>query len=184
MRVNFKKIFFIISLLSLATAAVLAQTTVVVKGKITDKTGKPVDNVSVSVLDADGRIISGASTHIEGNFVIKNVNPKYRISVSSIGYKTITRNIGSNTTFNFTIEDAQTDLGEVVVVARPPTNNGIVNISDKNLTIAAQRINAKDLEEMQASSIDQALQGRLSGVDITASSGDPGAAMNIRIRGV
>jgi len=110
MRVNFKKVFFIISLLSLATATVLAQT-IVVKGKITDKAGKPVDNVSVSILDADGRIISGAKTDIEGNFVIKNVSPKNRISVSSIGYKTITRNIGSATTLNFTIEDAQTDLG-------------------------------------------------------------------------
>lgn len=183
MRANFKKLFFIISLLLSATITMLAQT-IVVKGKVSDKNGKPIQDVSVSILDPDGRIISGASTDIEGNFVIKNVNPKNRISVSSIGYKTITRNIGSSTTFNFTLEDAQTDLGEVVVIARPPTNNGIVNVPDKNLTIAAQRINAKDLEEMQSSSIDQALQGRLSGVDITASSGDPGAAMNIRIRGV
>jgi len=39
------------------------------------------------------------------------------------------------------------------------------------------------MEEMQATSIDQALQGRIAGVDITASSGDPGAGMQIRIRG-
>ena len=71
-----------------------------------------------------------------------------------------------------------------MVVARPTSNNGLVNINERNLTTAVQRINAKELEEMQASSIDQALQGRLSGVDITATSGDPGAAMNIRIRGV
>ena len=149
MRANFKKLFFIISLLLSATITMLAQT-IVVKGKVSDKNGKPIQDVSVSILDPDGRIISGASTDIEGNFVIKNVNPKNRISVSSIGYKTITRNIGSSTTFNFTLEDAQTDLGEVVVIARPPTNNGIVNVPDKNLTIAAQRINAKDLEEMQS----------------------------------
>src|SRR6185295_9719759 len=42
---------------------------------------------------------------------------------------------------------------------------------------------AKEMEEMQAASIDQALQGRLPGVDIAATSGDPGAGLQIRIRG-
>jgi TonB-linked SusC/RagA family outer membrane protein len=55
---------------------------------------------------------------------------------------------------------------------------------ERKLTTAVASIDAKQLEEMQAASIDQALQGRLAGVDITANSGDPGAAMNIRIRGV
>src|SRR5690606_15330560 len=54
---------------------------------------------------------------------------------------------------------------------------------ERDLTIAASKINAKDMEEMQAASIDQALQGRMPGVDIAANSGDPGAGMQIRIRG-
>ena len=181
---NFRlhKLLFLLTVFCLSALAASAQ--VVIKGKITEKNGNPISGVSVSILDADGRIVSGASTDLEGNFVIKNVNTKNRISISSIGYKSITQNIGNRTVFNLSMEDTQTDLGEVVVVARPSTNNGLVNISEKNLTVAAQRINAKELEEMQVSSIDQALQGRLSGVDITATSGDPGAAMNIRIRGV
>ncbi|TMI64546.1 MAG: SusC/RagA family TonB-linked outer membrane protein [Bacteroidetes bacterium] len=181
--INIKKLFLLLSFISFTAIAATAQV-VVVRGKVADKIGKGMQGVSVSVLDADGRIVSGASTDIEGNFVIKNVNTKNRISVSNIGYKSITQSIGTRTSFNFTLEDAQSDLGEVVVVARPQSNNGMVNISERNLTTAAQKINAKELEEMQASSIDQALQGRLSGVDITATSGDPGAAMNIRIRGV
>ena len=82
------------------------------------------------------------------------------------------------------MEDSQSDLGEVVIIGRPSSSNGMVNMPEKNLTTAVSKISGKELEEMQAPSIDQALQGRLSGVDITASSGDPGAAMNIRIRGV
>jgi TonB-dependent SusC/RagA subfamily outer membrane receptor len=58
-----------------------------------------------------------------------------------------------------------------------------MNISERNITTATAKINAKELEEMQAASIDQALQGRLPGVDITVASGDPGAGMQIRIRG-
>jgi hypothetical protein len=156
--INIKKLFLLLSFISFTAIAATAQV-VVVRGKVVDKSGKGMQGVSVSVLDADGRIVSGASTDIEGNFVIKNVNTKNRISVSNIGYKSITQSIGTRTSFNFTLEDAQSDLGEVVVVARPQSNNGMVNISERNLTTAAQKINAKELEEMQASSIDQALQG-------------------------
>lgn len=156
----------------------------VLKGKVTDNEGKPLRGVSVSELDADNRIVRGTQTDIEGNFVLKNVNTKNRISISYIGYKSITQRINGRTTINLSMEDSQADLGEVVIIARPSSSNGMINVPEKNITTAVSRINAKDMEEMQAPSIDQALQGRLSGVDITASSGDPGAAMNIRIRGV
>ncbi len=157
---------------------------VVIRGKIADKKGSPLQGVSVSVMDADNRIVSGTSTDIEGNFVLKNVNTKYKLSFSFIGYKTQTIPVGTKTEFTIVMEDSQTDLGEVVIMSRPTSSNGMINIQEKNLTTAVAKISAKDLEEMQSASIDQALQGRLSGVDITASSGDPGAAMNIRIRGV
>ncbi|MEJ8819372.1 SusC/RagA family TonB-linked outer membrane protein [Lacibacter sp. H407] len=156
----------------------------VLRGKITDKEGKPIQGVSVSEMDADNRIVKGTQSDIEGNFVLKNVNSKNRISLSNIGYKTITQRINGRSSINFTMEDSQSDLGEVVIIGRPSSSNGMVNMPEKNLTTAVSKISGKELEEMQAPSIDQALQGRLSGVDITASSGDPGAAMNIRIRGV
>nr|WP_294903971.1 SusC/RagA family TonB-linked outer membrane protein [uncultured Lacibacter sp.] len=166
----------------LLTVTVFAQE--VLRGRVTDKEGKPLQGVSVSELDADSRIVRGTQTDIEGYFVLKNVNTKNRISVSYIGHKSVTQRINGRTSINFSLEDSQADLGEVVIIARPSSSNGMINIPEKNLTTAVARINAKELEEMQAPSIDQALQGRLSGVDITASSGDPGAAMNIRIRGV
>jgi len=157
----------------------------VLRGKITDKSGKPIQGVSVSELDADNRIVKGAQSDVAGNYVLNNANgAKNRISVSFIGYKSITQKINGRTSINFTLEEQQGDLGEVVITARPTSSNGMMNIPEKNLTTAVAKINAKEMEEMQAPSIDQALQGRLSGVDITASSGDPGAAMNIRIRGV
>jgi TonB-linked SusC/RagA family outer membrane protein len=161
-----------------------ASAQVLIKGKVADKKGNPVEGASVSVVDADDRIISGTTTDIEGNFVVKNVNTKHKLSITSIGYKTFTVAINTKTDFSIQLDQAGADLGEVVIFSRPQTSNGLVNISEKDLTTAVSRISAKDMEEMQAASIDQALQGRLSGVDITASSGDPGAAMNIRIRGV
>lgn len=156
----------------------------IIRGRVTDKKDQtPIQHVSIAEVDADGRIVKGIATDIDGNFALKISNPKDKISVSYIGYKTITQNISGRTTLNITLEQENSQMTDVVVVAQSRTNNGNMNISDRDLTVATAKINAKDLEEMGASSIDQALQGRLSGVDIAATSGDPGAGMSIRIRG-
>lgn len=157
----------------------------IVKGKIVDKkTGLAISDASVTEIDADDRIIKGTKTDIEGNFVLRISNSKNRISISYIGYKSVVQPLNGRTTINFQLEDANASLNEVVVVAARSVDNGMMPVRERNSTIAASRVSAKDLEEMQAASIDQALQGRMAGVDITATSGDPGAAMNIRIRGV
>ncbi len=162
----------------------VAQEQQVVKGQITDKTTKkPVQHVSVSEVDGDGRIIKGTSTDIEGNFVLKLSNPKNKISISYIGFKTVTQAVNGRSTINIALEDANNESGSAVIVASRRTNNGFSNIADRDLTTATAKINATALEQVPAVTIDPALQGRLAGVDITASSGDPGAAMSIRIRG-
>jgi hypothetical protein len=158
---------------------------VVIRGKITDKkTKEAMQGVSVSELDADGRIIKGGSSDIEGNYVLRVTNPKNRLSVSFVGYKTNSVNINGRATINFEMESSESELEQVVVVASRRVETGMTAVAERDLTTAVSRIDAKQMEEMQAASIDQALQGRLAGVDITATSGDPGAAMNIRIRGV
>ena len=167
--------------------AVVAQTTgtSIVRGRITDlKTKEAVQGASVSEVDADGRILKGAATDIEGNFILKVTNTRNKLSVSYVGYKTITVNISSRSTINFQLDPGGADLQEVVVVSSRGIDNGLGSQLEKNLTTSVAKIDAKVLEEMSSASIDQALQGRLAGVDITATSGDPGAAMNIRIRGV
>lgn len=157
----------------------------VVRGKVTEKKNKqPVHGASVTEVDADGRIIKGTSTDIEGNYVLRITNPKNSVSVSYIGFKTNAVSIGGKITINLQLEETTGDAGEVIVVSRRNNDNGMMSVKDRNSTVSTARISAKDLEEMPAASIDQALQGRLSGVDITATSGDPGAAMNIRIRGI
>ena len=180
------KAFGMILVMGIVQAGLFAQAPVkILRGKVTDKAGKPIQGASVAEMDADNRFVNGAQTDVSGNYAIKNPNvDKNRLTVTIIGYKSATEKIGGRLTINFKLEEQAGDLGEVVITGGRTTSNGMLNISDKNLTTAVAKINAKDLEEMQSASIDQALQGRLSGVDITATSGDPGAAMNIRIRGV
>ena len=177
---------FIFALLTAGTAGAqdAAPDALIVRGRIVDKKdGSPVQNASVAEIDADNRIVKGVSTDINGNFALKIANAKHRISVSYIGYKTVVQSIGTKTTLNFSLDQEGRQLEDVIITAQPKSNNGNLSVNDRDLTYSVSKIDARNLEEMGAVSIDQALQGRLSGVDITASSGDPGAGMSIRIRG-
>lgn len=175
--------FLLISLLG--SISLLAQdAALIIRGRVVDKKSRlPIQHVSVSEVDADNRTVRGIATDIDGNFALRISNPKDRISFSYIGYKSITQAIKAGGTLTIQLEQENANMGDVVIVSYKQTNNGNLNISDKNSTLATAKIDAKVMEEMSSASIDQALQGRISGVDITATSGDPGAGMSIRIRG-
>ena len=156
----------------------------IVRGTVTDKKdNSPVAHVSITEMDADGRTIRGVSSDIDGNFALKINNSRDKISFAYIGFITQTIEIKGRTTINVKLESSSTEMGEVIVVSGPKTNNGNLNVADRDLTTASAKVNAKDLEELGSATIDQALQGRMSGVDISASSGDPGAPISIKIRG-
>jgi TonB-linked SusC/RagA family outer membrane protein len=181
MKVLITKISCLLFALVFANAA-FAQS-VTIQGTITGANKKPVEQVTVAEVDADGRTIRAVKTDVEGNFVIKLSSTKNKLSISHISFRSQVLPVNSRTTFNITMEGNSRDLGDVVIVSQRKVDNGNVAIPERELTTAQSHIAAKDLEEMQATSIDQALQGRLPGVDITANSGDPGAGMQIRIRG-
>jgi TonB-linked SusC/RagA family outer membrane protein len=182
MKIVLTKIVCLLLVILFSTVGVFAQSTTV-QGRILGVNKTPVDHVTVAEVDADGRTIRAVKTDVDGNFVIKISNPKNKLSLSHISYRSQSFSINARTTFNISMESNSKDLGDVVVVSQRKVSNGNIDIPERELTTAQSHIAAKDLEEMQATSIDQALQGRLSGVDITASSGDPGAGMQIRIRG-
>ncbi|UKT64212.1 SusC/RagA family TonB-linked outer membrane protein [Pedobacter mucosus] len=156
-----------------------------VKGKIIDKKDKqPIIGASVVIVDKDRRVIKGVSSDIDGNYSLPVADKTYRIAVSYIGYKSTSPLAIDKAVINFQLEPSDNQMDEVQIVSRAKADNGSgMNIDKRDQTSAISTINAKELEDMQAASIDQALQGRLAGLDIAASSGDPGAPMQIRIRG-
>lgn len=181
-----KKIFACIGLLICFTAfqmPVKAQQKITVQGRVLDAKKNPMAGVTIAEVDAEQRTINAVKTDVDGNFAIKISNTNNKLSFSYIGFKTITQNINDKSTINVSMEAKDNGMDEVVIVSQKKIDNGLVPIPERDLTTAVAHINAKDMEEMQAASIDQALQGRLPGVDITAASGDPGAGMQIRIRG-
>lgn len=166
---------------------VMAQTkpgSIIIRGKVTDKKDKSeLVGASVVEMDNEKRTINGISTDINGNFALKVSDPTHKISVSIIGYKVVVLEIKGRTVINVQLEASTSDLNEVAIMSRKTSSNGLLEIEERNSTVSLAKINAKVLAEMSAASIDQALQGRLPGVDIAANSGDPGAGMQIRIRG-
>ncbi|WP_375443970.1 SusC/RagA family TonB-linked outer membrane protein [uncultured Fibrella sp.] len=154
-----------------------------VRGKVKDaKDSTGLVGVTVAELDKDNRIIKGVTTDIDGNYVIRMSNENNILAFSSIGYKNVRIPARGRKTISTFMESSANEMNEVVVRAAQ-TDNGLLSVSERNSTLAVAKIDAKALEEMQGTSIDQMMQGRLSGVDIAANSGDPGAGMQIRIRG-
>lgn len=158
---------------------------ILIKGRVTDSKDKSsIIGASVVEQDNDRRTVTGVATDIDGNFAIRVSSTKNKLSISYIGYKSKVLDINDRRTFNVSIDPNSSALNEVSIVSGRSASNGTgLNIDTRNQTTAIATISAKELEELQATSIDQALQGRLPGVDLTANSGDPGAGMSIRIRG-
>ncbi len=181
----FTKLLLIIVGLLIPSIYLNAQTPIaanILRGRVVDaKDNSPVIGATVAELDKDSRIVKGATTDIDGNFVIRMNVPTHLLSFSSIGYKTQKLQVDKKT-ITILLESSDSEIEEVLVIAQR-TDNGLLSHSEKSNTMAVSKIDAKAIEEMQGASVDQMLQGRLAGVDITASSGDPGSGMQIRIRG-
>lgn len=183
---NMKKIVFsfcCLLLMAFTNADLQAQTTV--RGRVIDAQDKQaIIGASVLEIDKDNRTVSGATTDIDGNFALRVSNVKNRIRITYLGYNSVTEAINSRTVINFSIRSSSNQLSDVIITGNRALNTGTgLNIDERNSTISTTTVNAKDLEELSAQSIDQALQGRMPGVDIGTTSGDPGAGMSIRIRG-
>ncbi len=161
----------------------LAQT--VLRGKVVDsKSKEPIVGATVAEWGADNRTLTAVTTDMEGNYAISLKSNTNRLNISYIGYHARTLPINKQTQLHVSLISNDNQIEEVSITAQQaPTNTGLLNISARDLTTATASINAKLLQELQSSSIDEALQGRLPGVDISANSGDPGSGMSIRIRG-
>lgn len=158
---------------------------ILIKGRIIDSKDKlPVVGATVVEQDKDKRTITGAATDIDGNFALKISDVTHKVLISIIGYKPKVLDIGTRRVFNTTLESNANELTAVTITARQQVSNGSgFNVDKRDQTTSTVTLSAKDVEELQATTIDQAIQGRLPGVDIVSNSGDPGAGMSIKIRG-
>jgi TonB-linked SusC/RagA family outer membrane protein len=155
---------------------------IVISGSVNDSSG-PVIFANVVERDANNRIVNAAQTDMMGNFSMKIANPKNKLVITYIGYKTKIITIGDKRTFNIKLEDDNATIGEVKVVGRR-TSSGGLNIDKREISVSQQTMNMADVEGMAFTSADEALQGEIAGLDIVNNSGNLGAGTSMRLRGV
>ena len=137
---------------------------------------------NVVEIDNANRIVAHAVTDINGNFAFRIVNPKNRLKISYVGYATQIIPI-KGTTYKIVMK-SNTTLKEVVVQSKRITPTSGLAIPERELSIAQQTIDAKEFEGLPMTSIDEALQGRIAGLDIVSNSGNLGSGSSMRLRGV
>lgn len=171
-------------LLLLPCAGVWAQSTV--SGVVRDSRGS-LPGVTIYVMGNNERALSGVTTNENGEYyltipVVTNQKSDLKIVYSFIGYKPQTVVYKKQKVINVNLEEEIQALDEVNVIGKK-LHIDATGIPTGDMGVSNQRIDMEEMAEIQASSIEDALQGRLANVDIIASSGDPGSRMNIRIRG-
>ena len=170
----------ILALLCLSALRVSAQDITAVHGVVNDELGAII-GASVCEIDANGRIVESTITDINGNFSMKIRNPKNKIRFSYVGYKAVSLAINKTEYDIRLVSDTQID--EVTVTAKRRVNGGGLAIPEREVSYATQTISAKEFEGLGLNTIDEALQGRISGLDIVSVSGNLGAGTSMRLRG-
>ena len=162
----------VLTLLFMVPLGVMAQN-VNVFGKVTDaKNGEEVIGATVKVKGAS----SGSITDMEGNYKL-SVRPGATLEISYVGYKTKEVKVSGAGKLDVQISEDSQMMDEVVVVGY-----GVMKRSD--LTGSVSSINEEAIKQGVNTSIEQAMQGRVAGVQVTQNSGAPGGGISVQIRGI
>ena len=141
-----------------------------VSGTVSDA-GGPLPGASV----LEKGTTNGTQTDFDGNYSL-TVNDGATIIVSYIGYKSQEVSVDSRTSINFTLEEDAEALEEVVIIGY-----GTTTIKDATGSVAA--VTSEDFNGGAISSPEQLIQGKTAGVNIQQTTGEPGAGIQINIRG-
>ncbi len=152
-----------------------------VHGTVSDDMG-PLMAATVCEIDGNGRIIESALTDMNGNFTMRVRDAKKnKIKFQYVGLKTVTLPI-DRTTYNIMMQSEQV-LDEVVVKAQKKMGGNNLPIPEREISFATQTLDMSEFEGLGVTSVDEALQGRIAGLDILANSGDLGSGSTMRLRG-
>jgi TonB-linked SusC/RagA family outer membrane protein len=151
-----------------------------ISGAIFDDQG-PMIGVNVTEVDAANRYVAYAVTDVNGNFSFKIVNPSNRIRIACVGYKIQFLPI-KGTYYKVKMVETTT-LREVVVSSKAKSESSGLAIPQRELSGATQKIDASEFAGLGITTIDEALQGRIAGLDIVFNSGNLGSGTSMRMRG-
>jgi TonB-linked outer membrane protein, SusC/RagA family len=159
--------------LCLGFALVANAQALTVKGVVTDPSGEPLIGVSVMI---EGTQL-GTTTGIDGDYSLSVPDAsKNNLVFSYIGMKDQVIKVGNRAVIDVSMEDDNTFLDEVVVV-------GYATVKRRDLMGSVASVGSEKLAEQPVTTVSQALSGKMAGVSVTTTEGDPDADIKIRVRG-
>lgn len=160
-----------IAVMSTQTGSTTAE--LLIQGTVTDEKGASLPGVSIVLKGSQ----KGTSTDAEGRYRLDVPNTAAILIFSYVGYLPQEVSIGNQTTVDVALKADDKSLEEVVVV-------GYGTVRKKDLTGSAGVVSSKEVRDLGVTRIEQGLAGRVAGVQVKAVSGEPGAAPQIRVRGI
>ena len=142
-----------------------------ITGRVLDAAGEPL--IGVSIVEK-GNKTNGTVTDIDGNFTLR-VSKSQTVVVSYVGYKTQELSVAGKKTLDVTLHEDAEMLSDVVVI-------GYGTVKKADLAGSVAVMDSKSFKDQPVARVEDALNGRMSGVQVM-SSGVPGGAMKIRVRG-
>ena len=142
-----------------------------IKGTVSDANG-PLPGANVLVKGTT----NGTTTDFDGNFILSEVSADAVLQISFVGYATQEVLVNGKNIFNIILIEDANSLEEIVVVGYGSKKKSLV-------TGAISSIKASDVQNNAATRVEQAMQGKVSGISVLTNSGAPGSASKIRIRG-
>lgn len=149
-----------------------AQTRQITGHVVADKTTENLSGVSVSVKGTNNTV----STNAQGTYTISVPGENAVLVFSYVGYTPQQVTVGNRSTVDVVLKEAITTMNDVVVI-------GYQTVRRRDLTGSVSSVNAQQLKDIPVTSAEQAIAGRLAGVQVTTSEGAPGAEVKIRVRG-
>ncbi len=146
---------------------------VTITGRITNQKDEPLSGASITEKGTKNNTLTGE----DGSFTIAVSRPNAVLVISYVGYKSVETSVGNQTVIRISLEQATASLNDVVVV-------GYGTQKRKDLTGSVASVGSKDIKDMAVPRVDQALLGKAAGVQVKPVSGQPGAAPQIRVRGI
>ncbi len=167
-----------------STGLTAQSSTTEVRGYVQSNNNEPLPGVSVIIKNSKTNFTSGTSTDSSGNFTFSRIpfGGSYSFTFSTVGYEPQTfsgYSIRDDKPISLSVKMKSNiaSLDQVVVV-------GYGTARRKDLTGSVGSISSKDIDDLPVTRVDQALSGKIAGVQVQSVSGQPGVAPRIRIRGV
>ncbi|MCF8364586.1 MAG: TonB-dependent receptor [Bacteroidales bacterium] len=149
-----------------------AQTVYTYTGTVKNTNGETLPGVNVY----EEGTTNGTTSDINGAFKLESPNSNTTLTFSFVGFLPKQVQVSSSETVNVVLEENVVALQEVMVIGYGTQKKSLV-------TGAISKVEAKDLQSLPATNVNQAIQGRVAGVNVLPNSGSPGAALKVRIRG-